>query len=279
MDLTSPTNIKELLARHETRPSKGLGQNFLIDKNVLAKIIETADLKPGDTILEIGPGIGTLTKELAKNASKVIAIEKDKTMVEVLKETLKGIKNVEVINADILKLDSTNYSLLTTNYKVVANIPYYITAPLIRFLLENDNPPTEIVLMVQKEVAQRICSNPPDMTLLSVSVQFYAKPKIASYVSKNCFWPSPKVDSAIIKIIPRGPTSRPTGGRTSPDLFFRVVKAGFSQPRKQLGNNLAKMLKIERKKTDEWLLKNKLDPKQRAETLSIEDWIKLVSSL
>ena len=132
--------------------------------------------------------------------------------------------------------------------------------------------------MVQKEVAQRICSKPPKMSLLSVSAQFYAEPKVITYVSKNCFWPSPKVDSAIIKIVPRGQTSRPAGGLTSPDLFFRVVKAGFSQPRKQLAGNLSKGLKLTKEQTAEWLAKSGIASTQRAETLSIEDWKNLTTS-
>lgn len=274
MNLLSPTDIKTLLNKHSARPSKGLGQNFLIDKNVLNKIITASDLKPGDTVLEIGPGIGTLTQELAKNAKQIITIEKDRTMVEILKETLTGYKNIEVIQGDALKIFNSQFS----NYKVVANIPYYLTSNLIRNLLENKNQPSEIVLLLQKEVAQRICSNPPDMSLLAVSVQFYAEPKIISYVSKNCFWPSPKVDSAIIKIVPRGQTSRPAGGLTSPDLFFRVVRAGFSHPRKQLAGNLTKSLKIKKTDVEKWLAKNKIDPKQRAETLSVQDWINLTES-
>ncbi|MCX6723563.1 MAG: 16S rRNA (adenine(1518)-N(6)/adenine(1519)-N(6))-dimethyltransferase RsmA [Candidatus Staskawiczbacteria bacterium] len=275
MELTSPKTIKELLAKYETRPSKGLGQNFLIDKNVLEKIIESAEIKPSDVVLEVGPGIGTLTQKLAERAGKVIAIEKDKKMIEVLKETMSGLKNVEVINADVL-----SHKLKVTSYKVVANIPYYLTSPLIRKFLEEKNPPQEIVLMVQKEVAKRICSKPPRMSLLSVSVQFYAQPKIISYVSKNCFLPAPKVDSAIIKIVPGGQTSRPTESLVSPDLFFKIVKAGFSQPRKQLVNNLTGLkslngVKLTKEKVSQWLLENNIKPSQRAETLDISDWIKL----
>jgi len=281
MDLTSPTKIKKLLSKYETKASKGLGQNFLIDKKVLEKIIDSAKIKPTDIILEVGPGIGTLTQELAQRAKKVVAIEKDKNMVEILEDTLKNLKNIEVINADILKIENwdliKNFKFKIENYKVVANIPYYITAPLIRFFLESINPPEEIILMVQKEVAQRICSKPPDMSLLAVSVQFYAKPKIISYVSKNCFWPAPKIDSAIIKIVPG------TKQDVSPDLFFKIVKTGFSQPRKQLVNNLATLkspngVKLTKEQASEWLLKNNIEPGQRAETLSIPDWIKLTKS-
>ena len=270
MNLLSPTDIKSLLNKYDSKPSKGLGQNFLIDKNVLSKIIEAAALKPTDVVLEIGPGIGTLTQKLAKNCKKVITIEKDRVMCEILKETLEDYRNVEVINVDI-----RNHKLPTTNYKLVANIPYYITSPVIRKFLEAENKPDFMVLMVQKEVAQRICAKPPNMSLLAVSVQFYAEPKIISYVSKNCFWPSPKIDSAIIKITPH----KIVGHRESYNLFFKVVKAGFSHPRKQLASNLSKRFKMPKEKTPEWLLKNKIDPKQRAETLSIEDWKNLTNSI
>jgi len=272
MELTSPKIIKELLLKHETRPSKGLGQNFLIDKNVLSKIIEASNIKPTDNIIEVGPGMGVLTKELAERAGRVVAVEKDETMIEILKETLANFKNVEVINDDILKIAPANYNLQATTYKLIANIPYYLTSPLIRKFLEDKNPPTEIILMVQKEVAQRICAKPPKMSLLAVSVQFYAEPKIISYVSKNCFWPAPKIDSAIIKIIPQNKHD------ISPNLFFTVVKAGFSQPRKQLIGNLSKSLGLDREETEKWLLENKIKPSQRAETLSVRDWIELTKT-
>jgi len=296
MDLTSPKIIKELLSKYNARPSKGLGQNFLIDKNVLNKIIESSDIKPNDIILEVGPGIGTLTQKLAEKvhpvksreagisptaklfngAGKVIAIEKDKKMCEILGETLKDFKNVKIVQGDILRYNDPK-GTPTTNYKIVANIPYYLTSPLIRKFLEEKSPPQEMVLMLQKEVAQRICAKPPDMNLLAVSVQFYAEPKIISYVSKNCFWPSPKVDSAIIKIIPykASGSPRPAG---STNLFFKVVKAGFSQPRKQLYSNLSKVLKLEKEEVKKWLSKNNIKPEQRAETLSIEDWKNLIKS-
>jgi 16S rRNA (adenine1518-N6/adenine1519-N6)-dimethyltransferase len=277
MNLLSPSEIKILLAKYESRPNKRLGQNFLIDKNVLQKIVETAGIKPDDIVLEVGPGIGTLTQELAKNAGKVIAVEKDKKMTDILTDVLKSsnVQNVQIINADILKIEKLEK---LKNYKVVANIPYYLTSPLIRKFLEDKNPPEEIILMIQKEVAQRICAKPPNMSLLAVSVQFYAEPKIISYVSKNCFYPAPKVDSAVIKIVPRGQTSRPTGGLTSPDLFFKIVKAGFSQPRKQLLGNLSKTLKLDKKEVEAWLLQNNINPTQRAETLSISDWSNLSNS-
>jgi len=273
MNLLSPPEIKTLLEKYKTKPSKKFGQNFLIDKNVLEKIIVASDIKKDDTILEVGPGIGTLTQELAKHASKVIAVEKDRNMIEILKETLLGLDNVHIIEADIL-----SYKLQVTSYKVVANIPYYLTSPLIRKFLESANQPEEIILMMQKEVAERITAKPPHMSILAVSVQFYATAKIILKVSKNCFWPAPKVDSAIIKITPTAPNSATAEFGASAELFFKIVKAGFSQPRKQIVGNLVKTLKMERGEVEAWLTKNSIAPTQRAETLSVQDWRNLTQT-
>ncbi|MFH0852068.1 MAG: 16S rRNA (adenine(1518)-N(6)/adenine(1519)-N(6))-dimethyltransferase RsmA [bacterium] len=295
MNLLSPRSIKEILSRYSAAPSKRFGQNFLINPGVLKKIIEAAALDRGDIVLEIGPGIGTLTQELAKYAKKVIAIEKDRKMVEILKETLVDFKNVEIIEGDILKFPISSLFVIPAkagiqtgsprikygaslvkpgmtklDYKVIANLPYYITSPVIRKFLEADAKPNEMVLMVQKEVAQRICAKPPDMSLLAVSVQFYAEPKIISYVSKGSFWPSPKVDSAIIKISPRD--KKP---EIDIPLFFKIVHAGFSSPRKQLAGNLVKNLKIERPAIEAVLKKAGIKPEQRAETLTVTNWISL----
>jgi 16S rRNA (adenine1518-N6/adenine1519-N6)-dimethyltransferase len=266
--------VEKALKYHRIYPIKRLGQNFLIDKNVLRKIVEAAELSKNDTVLEVGPGIGNLTIELAKKVKKVIAVEKDKRMVEILKERLKEerIKNVEIVNEDILKfLPSFK---VRRSYKVVANIPYYLTSRLIRNLLEIERKPKLIVLMVQKEVAQRICAKPPKMNLLAISVQFYAKPEIVSFVSKNCFWPRPKVDSAIIKIS----EIKEQKAMNNEELFFKIVKAGFSQPRKQLINNLSKKLGVEKKRVKGWLLKNEISPKERAEALTMENWKALTKS-
>jgi 16S rRNA (adenine1518-N6/adenine1519-N6)-dimethyltransferase len=280
MNLYSKKTIKNLLEKHQASPLKSMGQNFLIDKGVAKKIIEAAELKPNENVLEIGPGIGTLTTELAKKTKRVIAMEKDPKMVEILKETLKDFNNIEIVQGDILKsqkskVKSQNYNskFKTKNYKIVANLPYYITSPVIRKFLESKNSPCQMILMVQKEVAQRICAKPPDMSILAISVQFYAEAKIISYVSKKSFWPIPKVNSAIIKIVPRQfhiPVSDQFCER-----FFKIVKAGFSQPRKQLVNNLTKELKINKVKIKEWLLKNEIQFTQRAESLEVKDWINL----
>ncbi|MBL7150265.1 MAG: ribosomal RNA small subunit methyltransferase A [Candidatus Pacebacteria bacterium] len=275
MDLTSKKVIKNLLKKYGARSLKGLGQNFLINKAVTKKIIKEARLQSKDIVLEIGPGIGTLTQEIAKKARLVIAVEKDLKMYDILKELLEcwDVKNVELVKEDILKFNPLTYKLKAKSYKVVANLPYYIVSPVIRKFLESENSPKEMLLMVQKEVAQRICAKPPDMNLLSVSVQFYAEAKIISYVSKKSFWPKPKVDGAILRI-----TQIHTDKKTDSHKFFRIVKAGFSQPRKQLANNLTKKLELDKERIKSWLLKNNIQPTQRAETLTIKDWVNLTKS-
>ena len=259
-------------------PSKGLGQHFLIDKGVLAKIVAAADLQPDDNVLEIGPGLGVLTLELAKRAKKVVAVEKDPRLIPILKENLTNHKNVEIVQKDVLKIGNwnliENWKLEIGNYKVVANLPYYIASPTIRMFLEMEEQPKLMVLMVQKEVAKRITAKPPKMSILAVSVQFYAEAKIISYVSKKSFRPRPKVDSAIIKIIPKAQSIQ------TPDvcMFFNIVKTGFAQPRKQLVNNLSTGLSIGKEQIKKWLLKNNIKPTQRAETLTMENWLNLTKS-
>jgi len=267
--LMNITELKTTLKQHDLIPNKRLGQNFLIDKNILDKIIATADISKKDTILEIGSGLGTLTKELAQRAKKVITIEKDKKLIEILKQTLKNYKNIQIIQGDILRSDlCKGRTSRLKSYKIIANLPYYITSPVIRMFLELNNQPQQMTLMVQKEVAQRICAKPPRMNLLAVAVQFYASPKIIFSVSKNSFWPRPKVDSAIIKI---SQIKKPEG--IDSKKFFQLVKAGFSSPRKQLANNLEKILNIPRSQTKRALAdKCGLPHQARAQLLSIEDW-------
>jgi len=274
MNLTSKKDIKHILEKYNIKPSKKFGQNFLVDEEILQKIARTANIGPNDIVLEIGPGIGTLTEELAKKAKRVIAVEKDERMVEILRETLKKYKNIEIVKGDVLKIPITNKQYLADEYKLVANLPFYVAAPIIRKFLEEENPPKEMVLMVQKEVGQRICAKPPEMSLLAVSVQFYGRPEIAFYVGKGNFLPVPKVDSAVIKIVPSNNYLRIVG----PDVFFKVAKAGFSQPRKQLANNLSKGLKLDKEKASRWLLKNNIDFTRRAESLKMEEWVELAKN-
>jgi len=287
MELTSISNIKSLLKKHNAVPSKRFGQNFLIDKNIIKKILNQAKLGSKDIVLEIGPGIGTMTRELAKKAQKIIAVEKDPKMIEILKETTQDFQNIEIINADIMKYEVPKIKY--RDYKVIANLPYYITSPVIRKLLETENKPKEIILMVQKEVAQRICVLPPKTNLLAISVQFYAKPKIISYVSKKAFFPKPKIDSAIIHLKIDNLPERPFGraGQNSKidrEKFFKIVKAGFSHPRKQLANNLLKELdflgkEINKEKIIALLAKKGILATQRPETLLLKNWIELTKIL
>jgi len=245
----------------------------LINRAASKKILKAAGIQSGDVILEIGPGIGNLTQELARAARKVIAVEKDRKMIEVLERTTKDLKNIKIIQGDILKINPGDYDLKPGKYKIIANLPYYITSPVIRKFLESGDQPEKMVLMLQKEVAQRIVAKPPNMSLLAVSVQFYAKPEIITFISKGSFWPQPKVDSAIIQI-----TDIHKNKKVSRDIFFKIVKAGFSQPRKQIINNFIRELKISREKIGQWLLRNGIDAKRRAETLELQEWLTLVNS-
>lgn len=265
-NLFSKEQVKKILKKYSIFPSKKLGQNFLINKFFIKKIVKAANLSQKDIVLEIGPGIGNLTQEIAKKAKKVIAIEKDLKMIEILKENLKNFKNIEIIFADIRKIIKNNLKI-KNSYKVVANLPFYLSTCVIRMFLEKDFPPKEMVLILQKEVAQRICTKPPNMNLLAVSVQLYAKAKIIDHIPKKCFWPQPKVDSAIIKI-----SNVNQKLNINKKLFFKIVKAGFSQPRKTLANNLSKKLNIKKEKIKEILKENNISFSQRAGNLSVQDW-------
>lgn len=251
-------------------PSKKLGQNFLRDRKAVEKVLKAAELGKKDNVLEIGPGLGALTRDLALRSAKVIAVEKDGRMVKALEERLGGFKNLEIIQGDILKTGLD----LPRGYKVVANLPFYVATHIIRRFLEDVKiKPCVLVLTVQREVGERICAKPGDMSILAVSVQFYAKAEIAGYISKKAFSPKPKVDSAIIRITPKKEKEK-----VDVDLFFKIVKAGFSQPRKQLANNLSKKLGVKRALVEKWLLENGVKPIQRAETLSVGEWINLANS-
>ncbi len=257
-----------------------LGQNFLANRKILEKIAAGLELKKEETVLEIGPGTGNLTRFLAEKAGLVIAIEKDKRLYASLKETLKEDKNVRFLNGDALDADLGKLNQqfnLKNNYKVAGNLPFYISNPLIRKFLEEKLRPKLMVFLVQKEVAERICGQPPKMNLLAVSVQFYSQPEILGYVSRKHFWPRPKVDAAILKITPLAPALKT---KTEIDLFFKIVKAGFSQPRKQIINNLFAGFKksqpdLCKEKIKTWLFKNNLQASQRAATLSLHDWVNL----
>jgi len=259
---------KNLLNQRDIKPTKSLGQNFLISEEARTKLIEAADIEKNEVVLEVGAGIGTITTELAARAKRVIAVEKDRALIPILKETTKDFINVEIIQEDILK---GVYKLKAISYKLVGNIPYYLTAPLIRKFLESDNPPKTMTLMVQKEMAQRICARPPDMSILAISVQVYANPQIMGHVSRSSFWPQPEVDSAIIQIKDLKPDIK------NADSFFRIVKAGFASPRKQLINNLSKKFDLSKDEVGKMLSEAGIDAKRRAETLTVKEWHSLAS--
>ncbi len=254
-----------MLKKQRIRPFKSRGQNFLIHQGVLRKIVDAAEIHSQDNILEIGPGLGILTLELAKKANQVIAVENDQKLSQLLLKILnnENIKNVKIVNEDIL-----NYQSKLKNYKLVANPPYYITSPIIRKFLKAKHLPQLIVLTVQKEIAHRINAQPPNMNILAIAVQIYAQAEIISSVPKSCFWPTPKVDSAIIRIKPKKKKQLP---HIDPEKLLALVKTGFSSKRKMLKNNLQIKKSV--------LEKIKINPKARAENLSINQWIKLCKYL
>ena len=274
-DLTPlpPFNAAEILRSHGLRPDKRLGQNFLQDDSALQKIVAVAQITETDTVLEIGPGLGSLTRYLAMAAKQVIAVELDESLLPILKSVLRQWKNIRIIQGDILKLD-INEIITEDGFSVVANIPYYITSAIMRHLLESHPQPQQIVLTLQNEVAQRICAEPGDMSLLALSVQVYGKPEIAASIPADAFYPPPKVDSSVIRveIYPE-----PVIPAAQLEIFFRIAKAGFSQKRKTLRNSLSAGMAISPSSAEELLKEAGVDPRRRAETLSIAEWSKLCS--
>ena len=263
------SRTKKLLASYDLRARKGLGQNFLVDGSILKKIASAAELTSSNTVIEVGPGLGVLTETLVEQTGKVIAIELDNNLANILKTHFSESNKVTVLNEDVLKVNPADILGTETNYKVVANLPYYITSAVIRHFLEASAKPTMMVLMVQKEVAQQITAQPGEMSLLSVSVQLYGKPTIVSKVAARCFYPAPNVDSAILKIAVYAQPKIAPGDITG---FFDIVRAGFSANRKQLPNSLANGLKIPKSDIIPLLEKAGIDPKRRAETLTIVEW-------
>lgn len=269
------SNPKHLMDLHALAPKKGLGQNFLHDPNTLRKIIDTANVAPGDTVLEIGPGTGALTQQMAllHPDASIIAIEIDQRLRPILEREVGDAPNVRVIYDDFLRLD-VNAITGEGEYMVVANVPYYISSAILKRLLQEVNVrPTRLVMTVQYELAERICAEPGDMSLLAVSVQYYGQPHLVSKISNGVFWPRPDVDSAVLRI-----DTYPEPSVDSPDekLFFRVVKAGFSQKRKQLKNSISGGLQLKSKVAAALLEEAGVDPKRRAETLTMDEWGELV---
>lgn len=274
-------DIKKTLKEEDLKVLKSLGQNFLIDEKALEDIIAASQLNPGDTAVEVGPGMGVLTFALSKRCKKVIAIEKDKRMSSFLrKEILKTFgenSNIEVISGDILKLNLPKLfqERGIGKYKVVANIPYYITSPITKLFLETEIQPEMIVVLMQKEVAERICAEKGDMSILALSVLLYGKPELVRIVGKDSFYPVPKVDSAILRI---SDISRKYSSEEYASIF-KVIKIGFSAKRKRLSNNLAAGLEIGKDKAEDLLLQIGVDKNARAQDLEVEDWIRLKDAI
>ncbi len=268
-----PLDAIALLKRYGLRAEKRLGQNFLQDPLALAKIAAISEIESTDSVLEIGAGLGSLTRYLSVLAREVVAVELDDKLVPVLRGVIKPYANVRLIHGDILKLQPKELGL-SPNYIVAANIPYHITSAIIRHLLESEPKPRRIVLTVQKEVAERICSNPPDMSLLALSVQVYGKPNIEAHIPAGAFFPAPKVDSAVVRI---EVYAAPLIPRSFLPQFFKLIKAGFSQKRKTLRNALAAGLKISAGEAEILLSKAGIESRRRAETLNLDEWKILAS--
>lgn len=274
-----PGRIQAALNALGVRPSKDLGQNFLIDADALAAVVNAAELTAADTVIEVGPGLGVLTFELVEHAGRVIAIEFDQRLADRLPEALPA-TNLQIIRNDVLKVDPAEV-VQSTPYKLVANLPYQITSAILRHFLEASAPPTLAVVMVQWEVAQRIVARPPDMSVLAHSVQLYAEAEIVTRVPAAAFKPAPQVDSAVLRLRRRPQLAVPV---EDVDGFFRVIKAGFLQARKKLGNALPHGLNafgIPLSKPDALALLNAadIDPNRRAETLSLREWFRIYAAL
>ncbi|MDY7077695.1 MAG: 16S rRNA (adenine(1518)-N(6)/adenine(1519)-N(6))-dimethyltransferase RsmA [Chloroflexota bacterium] len=280
--------MRGLLRQYDLRPNKGLGQNFLLDRAALEKIVVAAELTPDDVVLEVGAGLGTLTERLARNAGHVVAVELDQRLMPVLRSALAdcnlGQDNVTLIQGDILALDpavliaaaNLRSPLSDLQYKVVANLPYYITSAVLRHLLEASLKPQRMVITVQREVAERIVAEPGRMSLLAVSVQFYGRPRVLFRIKPGSFYPSPGVESAVVRI---DLCAVPSVSVKDTAAFFRVVRAGFAQRRKQLRNSLAASLRLPPDEVASQLVKAGVAPQRRAQTLSLEEWARITDVL
>lgn len=274
------TSVPHLLRRFDLAPRKGLGQNFLVDEVHLARIVAAAELTAADAVLEIGPGLGALTACLAQAAGCVVAVELDERLLAALAETLAGHTNVRLVQGDILALDVAQLMAAhvpdLSTYKVVANLPYYITSAALRHLLEATIPPSLIVLTVQREVAQRLIARPPEMSLLAVSVQVYAAVEIVDRIPAGAFYPAPKVDSAVVRLRRH---ARPIVPPADIERFFAAARAGFGRGRKQLRNALAAGLRRPPADVAAALTAAGIDPRRRAETLTLDEWARLARTL
>jgi 16S rRNA (adenine1518-N6/adenine1519-N6)-dimethyltransferase len=265
MDLSRIEDVKTALKLAGIRPNKALGQHFLVDATSLEAIVAAADPTPADTVLEIGPGLGVMTMPLTQRAGQVVAVEADGTLAGLLRRDAPA--NLEVVESDILKFNLTG---LPPRYKVIANLPYYLTSKIIRLLIESPNPPSVMSLLVQKEVAERITASPGQMSVLALSVQYYGRPALVAYVERHKFWPAPDVDSAVLQIT-LGHQAFPADAAK----LFRLIKAGFGEKRKTLKNALAGGLNLSPELTLELLSAANILPQARAQELDLPSWQRL----
>lgn len=266
-------SIGALLRAHGLHPRKRLGQNFLRDPVALGRIVAAADLSHEDVVVEVGAGVGTLTRPLAEQAGRVIALELDDGLVAILRDQVVNLTNVQVVHGDVLQFSASQFP--HRGYKVVGNLPYYITSAVLRHFLEKVPRPQLMVVTVQREVADRIVAEPGKMSLLAASVQFYGQPRIVARIPAGAFYPPPQVDSAVVRIdVEEQPTIALEKG-TGEAVFFRVVRAGFSQKRKTLRNSLSASLGLSPATVEEALEQAGVDPRRRAETLSLIEWARV----
>ena len=270
MDILAAT--KYLLKIHKLKPHKSKSQHFLISEKVYQQIIKAAELGKNDTVLEIGPGLGFLTTKLLEEAREVVAVEIDESLFSVLEKLQLLYDNLQLVREDVLKFDENS---LPAGYKIVANIPYHLTGQIIRKFLSSQNPPQLMVVLVQKEVAERICAAAGEHSLLSLAVQYYGQPQIIKQVKHTQFYPPPKVDSVILKIA----NIKPSADLQFDKKFWQVVRIGFSSKRKTLAHNLAAGLKVDKQVIKGMLVMLGLNDRIRAQELSLDNWKKLVSRL
>jgi 16S rRNA (adenine1518-N6/adenine1519-N6)-dimethyltransferase len=273
-----PPDVRRLLREAGLRPRKSLGQNFLVRESALAQVAAAAELRPPDVVLEIGAGVGNLTRHLASAARRVVAVEIDSALLPILRKVIGGYANVSIVAGDVLALPLEQLvgGGSAGGYKVAANIPYYITSAVIRRLMEAAARPERIVLTVQKEVAERICALPGKMSLLALGVQYFGRPAVVGSIPADCFYPVPEVDSAIVRVDLVGGAARDTAFT---EKMFRIARAGFSQKRKKLRNTVAGGLHLPATAVERTLAAAGVDPARRAETVSVEEWIRIAEKL
>lgn len=272
---TARRDWSRLMADLGIRPNKGLGQHFLFERGIVERMVRVADVGPDDIVLEIGPGLGILTSELLRKAHRVVAVEYDRKLAAHLQDAFGDLPRFDLVEGNALHLSSDDLIPRGEPFDVVANLPYSVGTAILRHLLEQPRQPRRITVMLQKEVAERIVAEPPDMSVLSVAVQFFASPRLAFDVAPTVFIPPPKVESAVLVLDVHAEAPLP---HAEQDRFFRIVTAGFQQKRKQVANSLSDVLRLPKAEVMPWLAACDIDPMRRAETLSISEWVALAKS-